>query len=203
MDIADLKTRLERKRQQIAEIEQERERQMGQLTAQLAQQRAIYAPEHPALVSTEQSLKNLSLPPPELATLEGEEQDLAEQVQRSVAETRLSRVMSSRHWAAPVGANARDSAKAEEEDTRVEYPKTQLKIAADNYEDLLRRIDAARIELDTAQAAFKYRYRVIRPAEIPARAAKPRPLFVVAAARVLAGWGSRCWRCWRWTCAGT
>jgi uncharacterized protein involved in exopolysaccharide biosynthesis len=34
-------------------------------------------------------------------------------------------------------------------------------------------VEAAQIELDTARAAFKYRYNIIRPAQVPKRAEKP------------------------------
>jgi uncharacterized protein involved in exopolysaccharide biosynthesis len=65
---------------------------------------------------------------------------------------------------APTGAKER---------RRIEYPKARLKIAFDNYDDLQRRIDSARIELDTAEAAFKYRYRVIEPVVVPRRPSSP------------------------------
>jgi len=181
-EVTDLRNRLERKRQQISEMEQARQREVGQLTAQLAQQRAVYAPAHPALVATEQSLKNLSLPPPGLAALRAEEVELAEQLQKATDEERAARGFSPRPEVEPGERAGARGDRSDEEDSRVEYPKTQLKIAADSYEDLLRRIDAARIELDTAQAAFKYRYRVIRPAEIPERATKPKALVVVVGA---------------------
>jgi len=65
------------------------------------------------------------------------------------------------------------------EEARVAYPKARLKIALDNYDDLQRRIDAARIELDTAEAAFKYRYRVIQPVVVPQRPTSPHGLTIL------------------------
>jgi uncharacterized protein involved in exopolysaccharide biosynthesis len=76
------------------------------------------------------------------------------------------------------------------EEQRVSYPKARLKIALDNYDDLRRRIDAARIELDTAEAAFKYRYRVIQPVVVPQRPTSPHGLMILASgalAGLLAG----------------
>jgi uncharacterized protein involved in exopolysaccharide biosynthesis len=59
-------------------------------------------------------------------------------------------------------------------------------MAVSSYEDLLSRIDAARIELETARAAFKYKYGVISPAELPRSAVSPRPSRVLVGGFVLA-----------------
>ena len=49
------------------------------------------------------------------------------------------------------------------------------------YDDLLGRLEAARIELDTARAAFKYRYSVVTPPEVPKQATKPNvPMTAIA-----------------------
>ncbi len=53
---------------------------------------------------------------------------------------------------------------------------------------LLDRIDSARIELDTARAAFKYRYAVLRPPILPSAPAKPKlPLLAIGALLAAAG----------------
>jgi len=44
------------------------------------------------------------------------------------------------------------------------------------------RITAARIELDTAQAGFKYNYSVLHTPEVPRNPIKPNAPFVIAAA---------------------
>ena len=58
------------------------------------------------------------------------------------------------------------------------------------YDTLLDRLNSARIELDTARAAFKYRYTIVRPPQLPKRPVKPKvPVVVgggVLAATVLA-----------------
>jgi hypothetical protein len=44
------------------------------------------------------------------------------------------------------------------------------------------RIDAANVDIDTARAAFKYRYSVVLPPEIPRSPLKPKaPLVMIAA----------------------
>ncbi len=70
------------------------------------------------------------------------------------------------------------------------YAKARLRFAMNNYDSLIERLGAAQIELDTARAAFKYRYSTIRPAELPKRWRKPKVPVVIAggvfAAMVLA-----------------
>jgi uncharacterized protein involved in exopolysaccharide biosynthesis len=41
------------------------------------------------------------------------------------------------------------------------------------------RLDAARIELDTARAAFKYRYSVVSPAQTPRNPVSPNVMLIV------------------------
>src|SRR5207237_10082896 len=63
---------------------------------------------------------------------------------------------------------------------------SKLIYAAQQYAGMRERVQSARLDLDTARAAFKYRYSVIVPPEIPRGPIKPKaPLVVVGA--VLAG----------------
>jgi uncharacterized protein involved in exopolysaccharide biosynthesis len=185
-ELSEVKAALDTKRKEVAEFEEARHRQLSQLRTQLSQQKAIYAPAHPAVIDTEQSIKDLSIDPPQLVALKAQEQELSE---RYIQATELATAAQGPTTGGifrpkpPSSSSSKD--KDAEEDERVEYPKARLKIAADNYEDLLRRIDSARIELDTAQAAFKYRYRVIRPAEIPERPIKPKATLVLAGGALL------------------
>ena len=48
-------------------------------------------------------------------------------------------------------------------------------------ESVLERTDGARIELAVSEAAFKYRYVVIRPAQLPKEPVKPNVNLVLAA----------------------
>ena len=54
-----------------------------------------------------------------------------------------------------------------EDEPELAAAKAKLLSSTRRYEDLLDRVDAARIELITAQAAFKYRYTVVEPPEVP------------------------------------
>src|SRR6266446_2201699 len=75
---------------------------------------------------------------------------------------------------------------ATDEDSSVEYARAQLQYAAQQYAAMRGRIDAARIDLDTARAAFKYRYSVVTPPQMPRGPIKPKTPLVMFAA-VIAG----------------
>ncbi len=44
------------------------------------------------------------------------------------------------------------------------------------YQQMVERVNAAQLDLDSARAAFKYRYSVVWPAEVPRRPVSPNPL---------------------------
>ncbi len=67
------------------------------------------------------------------------------------------------------------------DDPAVSVARAHLGMATARYQDILMRIDAARIELDTARAAFKYRYTVVGPAQTPRNPIAPNvPVIVLA-----------------------
>jgi hypothetical protein len=74
----------------------------------------------------------------------------------------------------------------EDQDPEINYAKTELNHAYARYNLLQDRVQAARLELDSARAAFKYRYVVIRPAQRPRGPVAPKTLLVVIAS-VIAG----------------
>jgi uncharacterized protein involved in exopolysaccharide biosynthesis len=67
-----------------------------------------------------------------------------------------------------------------------QYSRSRLRIAVTSYQDLLQRLDAARIELQTTRAAFKFKYGVLVPAQVPSRPVSPKATKVLAGGLVLA-----------------
>jgi hypothetical protein len=68
------------------------------------------------------------------------------------------------------------------DDVRSEYERAQLRFVSDQYTGALLRSSWARLELETARAAFKYRYSVITPPIYPQGPKRPYLLL-----RLLAG----------------
>jgi uncharacterized protein involved in exopolysaccharide biosynthesis len=195
--VAQLKLMLVAKRRAISELEDFRQRRVAELMGQLAEQKATYAAAHPLVLATQQSIDALSRESPQLAALHREEAELvsayvasggdaADAERHAPPPTVAAPTEPLAAIAAEAHAAARSDAPREEEEISAHVARSQLNFAVAKYEELLGRIDAARIELDTARAAFKYRYSVVRPAEPPKAPTRPNvPLTLVGG--VLAG----------------
>lgn len=178
-EAGQLKVALDGKRRAINELEDFRRRRLAELQVELAQQRTVYADRHPNVEKLEQSISALQEDPPQLLALRDEERAL---------QADLSRLASSRGDpvpappAAPSETGPRRRSAGQLEDLGDEYARTRLRFAMEKYDVLLDRIDNARIELDTARAAFKYRYSIVRPPIAPKTPEKPKiPLLAMGA----------------------
>ncbi|HEY1334548.1 MAG TPA: hypothetical protein VGF31_09855, partial [Myxococcaceae bacterium] len=175
---AEYKVMLEAKRRAINELDEFRRRRLAELQTELTQKRAVYADAHPAVAQILQSISALSEDSPQLAALRKDERDLQAEYERLSARKSDSSAATVR---ASEVAPRKKSSEAPEQDVQGEYGRTRLRFAMEKYDTLLDRINSARIELDTARAAFKYRYSVIRPPQLPKRPEKPKVPLVVAA----------------------
>jgi uncharacterized protein involved in exopolysaccharide biosynthesis len=180
-EVAQLRVMLSAKRRAIADLEDFRNKRLADLQTQLAEQKATYGPAHPIILNTEQSIGSLSQESPQISALHREEQDLLrDYLRHGGKDQELAANPNGPIVLMPATARLPETARIirrslpdGEEDEATEYAKSRLKIAVSKYEELLSRIDSARIELDTARAAFKYRYSIIRPAEVPKKPEKP------------------------------
>jgi uncharacterized protein involved in exopolysaccharide biosynthesis len=177
-DVVRLRTMLAAKHRAIADLEEFRRRRLSELEAQLAQQQLVFAERHPSIVATRQDIESASAPSAQLDTLRSEVADLErELVRRGAAHVSEPAAVA----AAPEEVNDRGG-----DDPRVEYVTGKLRLLYGKYSTLLERIDGARMEMDTAQAAFKYRYSVVAPPQMPKSPVRPSRAKVIPAA-VLAG----------------
>jgi hypothetical protein len=182
-EVVNLRVTLEAKRRAIADIEEMRRRRMVELQTRLTEQRAVYSENHPALRDLQQSIESLKNESPQLAALRQEEVDLRQRLpsSRGVAPSAAS---SGLPMIPPdLFRFERDS--REGEDPLIDYARTQLRLTVGQYASLRERINAARIELDTSQAAFKYNYSVLRSPEVPRNPIKPNATLMIAAATLV------------------
>ena len=175
-EAAETRVLLDAKRRSITELEDFRRRRLAELQTELAQQRAVYADAHPAVAKILQSISALQQDSPQLAALRKDESDLQVEYEKINGRRQENTPLPALRSTDPSRRKPSDGP-----DLQGEYGRTRLRFAMEKYDGLLERIDSARIELDTARAAFKYRYSVIRPPTLPRRAEKPKiPLLVAA-----------------------
>ena len=187
-EIAALRATLSAKRLAIGDLEEFQRRRLAELQTQLAEQRNSYGAAHPAIANTQRSIAELTAESPQLAELRRDERTLLAQLRRrgvGAADERSAGGVDQSIARAAIASIERarsDSTRAERES----YVRTRLKIAERDYEDLLERLDGARIELETARAAFKYRYGIVTPAQVPKKPAQPNPVLFLIGGLMLA-----------------
>jgi uncharacterized protein involved in exopolysaccharide biosynthesis len=192
---SQLQLQVDAKHRELAALIEARKQRIAELESRLQRERAVYSETHPAVVETRESLEALQRqPPPEIAALQQELAPLeAEMQQRGLLSDVPLKAQRGRHSA--IDATALEPFDPlEDRDPEISQAKTELNHAYARYNGLQDRIQAARLELDSARAAFKYRYVVIRPAQRPRGPVAPKtPLVVIAsvvAGLVLAAFGS-------------
>jgi uncharacterized protein involved in exopolysaccharide biosynthesis len=177
----DAAVALEEKRQEIRSLEAERQRQIEAFQTQLAQAQLTLTPLHPTVVALRQKLDALALPSPQLQQLKAEERGLMAQIAPGAAIPAAPAAPA--HVAGPavdpgptvpVAAPAPAGVQAQEAvDPATALITARLADAVRSYQDIEGRIDAANTELDITRTAFKYRYTVLSPAEVPSKPKKP------------------------------
>ncbi len=179
---ADLAKELEEKRVQIRALEDARQRSLEALKTQLSTAQLTLTPMHPTVIALQQQVDAMSEPSAELAQLRGEERSLMDRIAAPKAEASAAprmAILPRRPSASPTDApSATDSASAGgllppltpaalERDGPLQLAQSELALAIRAYEDALVRLDATKVELDITGAAYKHRYTVVTPAELP------------------------------------
>lgn len=173
---ARIASQLDEKRRAIRAIEDPRQQRIAELEARRNRLLMTYTEVHPDVIQVDAELRSLSAVPPTLAELRREEKDLVARLGELAAPDAsrpLTRIVARPAVAAPAarGTPAQE-ALVREDEPELASAKMKLQAATRRYEDLMDRIDSARIELQAAQAAFKYRYVVVEPPEVPREPAR-------------------------------
>jgi hypothetical protein len=192
-----LKTTLSNKRQELARIEEGRQRQLSELQGRLGQLTTVYTANHPNVLSMQQNIAALSREPPQALALSAEIEELQADYDRRLADATDQQLREdyTRRSAAMSAANAAAAPRAVEPVERApeampierpgsqmgEFVRLRLRSELNQLESVLERTDGARIELAVSQAAFKYRYTIIRPAQVPRDPTFPNVKLLLAA----------------------
>ncbi len=191
---------VEAKQHAIDELEDLRRRRLSELQARLAEARATYTENHPVILDLKQSIAALSVESAQVSNLRQELASLRAEREASTAEA--SAATPAVTWV-PAPANGPVNAAAvppqlpsdvlrialdlkEDRDPMMVYARGQLRDAMDKYAALRTQIQTAQIDLETAQAAFKYRYTVVTPARLPRRPSVPNIPVVTLVSLVVA-----------------
>jgi len=200
-ELQQMKGELQTKQHAIDELEESRHRRLSELQAHLAEVRTTYTEKNPAIGDLKQLIAALSVESPEVTTLRREALSLKGEYDRRSA--RADDTAAPALGSTPALMDMPPAAVAtppqlpgdvlrlaldlrEDRDPGMVYARGQLHDAMDKYATLRNQIQTAQIDLETAQAAFKYRYSVITPARLPTSPTAPNVPVVLLAALIAA-----------------
>ncbi|HXN31889.1 MAG TPA: hypothetical protein VN894_08510 [Polyangiaceae bacterium] len=174
---------LEEVRLKTRALEHERQALLDSLKQQLVQAQLTLTPMHPTVIALQQKIEAMSLPSPELLRLKDEERSLLAQLapvpapSASVAPPapapQLFGPPATGEMPPAPSASAAPQARPGLEDGPTRLARSRLEAAIQTYENSMARIDAANVELDITRRAYKYRYTILTPAELPSKPKKP------------------------------
>lgn len=168
----------------LAAVEKRYTDQIGDLRSKLNERRSVLKATHPDIVSLEKALAGLQAEPAELTALRTRESRLlAEYASRGGhANPFVDQASGSAGAAArPMAAESDGPAALKDlEDDATVYARSLFKGSIETYQDLLARLKNTQIELETAEVAFRYRYAITKPAQLPKKADSPNvPMIVI------------------------
>jgi len=157
----------------IQDVEDFRRRRLADLHAQLDEKRNTYSDAHPAVMQLQQDIEALSKDSSQVDQLRQEEQKLRQEYQARLAQEAVPEPDTGGGRGAPSRGLPRSTTPVEE-DERVRDARFQ-------YQQIVERVNAAQLELDAVRAAFKYRYNVIWPPQLPKDPVSPNPTKILGA----------------------
>jgi uncharacterized protein involved in exopolysaccharide biosynthesis len=180
---------VEEKRRQIRELEDDRSHRLAEAKSQLSGLQATYTAAHPSVVAAQGRVDSLTAEPPQVTQLKHEERQLLSQIADATEKATGMAPGSARTSSVPIVRAPTDPAdrlhmsadSLSVSDPVAGIALSNLQGTIRKYEDYLDRIGAAKLKLDVAKAAFKYRYAIFKPAEVPDRPNRGNPVLVIVA----------------------
>jgi hypothetical protein len=182
-DLARVKSLLDAKERSIRDMEEFRRRRLLDLQAQLEERRGVFSDAHPSVISLRKEIDALSLESPQVAALREEERSLRDEYAALLAaESRRTGTTGAAPVAeapppAPVIRLPSSSSSGEVSE--------RLRDARTQYHQMVERLNDAQLALDTSRAAFKYRYSVVWPAQVPKDPVSPKAVRVFGLGGIL------------------
>ncbi len=180
--LARLRSELDARQQEVARLDGLRTQQLSEAQARLSAALTIYTNDHPTVGSLRQTVARLGSEPPELTAaraearrLEGEYDALSTTITTATARAEQSRLTSQSYGAVETYRPAEGGP----DPIALRLTDQMAELAA-----VRARASAARAELASAQAGFKYQYAVVRPPQVPRAPIAPNIVAMVLAGLV-------------------
>ncbi|HKQ70295.1 MAG TPA: hypothetical protein VJT73_13190 [Polyangiaceae bacterium] len=188
-DLPRQREELETKKKAFASLQSERSGRLAEARMKLADAQIKYTPAHPIAVALEETIGRLSFDSAEMSSLKDEIRELESVLKGKTAAARGDAALGAGPSRGPSDSAAKADVLPSEimklldsASTGVDPVATaHLSSAVGDYTQLHEAIRNKRIALDTAQAAFNHRYKVLVPVEVPAKPTKSKaPVIAIA-----------------------
>jgi uncharacterized protein involved in exopolysaccharide biosynthesis len=183
VQLSRLKSELDARQQDIARMAAGRSQQLSEARGRLTAAQTIYTEDHPTVLALRQTVEQLSRDSPELAAARREVRDLQDQYDAlSVKVGVATEDAQSRAFAA--GAPSLDPLSIVPLGDESDPDSVRLRVEVSQLAIVRERENAARAELASAEAGFKYRYNVTRPPRVPRGPASPNVVAILLAGAI-------------------
>ncbi len=177
------KAKLENIRMQMATVQNEKAQRVAQLSQQLIEKRQTLAEGHPEVVALKATLAQTDAQdPPQVISLRAQEKQILDEIalkQREQAAQRAERAPV-RPTPSPVQVAEKLPPPSAMAPKNVQDAQVQFDTVSAKYQELVKQLQGLLLDMQTAEAAYKNRYRITLPAEVPI--APKRPAGLIAAA---------------------
>jgi uncharacterized protein involved in exopolysaccharide biosynthesis len=176
-ELAQLRFLIRAKRRAIADAQVQHNQRMTEMQDDLAQKREMYAPDHPMVVELETRVAALRQGSPQVKALQLEEREMLAEYADLGGK---SLPFPDEPVPDPYGLERvlMGLLPAVSENPSAAVALDRLRSRLSGQQQILKRIDAARLELDIAEKAFSYRFDTLVPAEMPRKPVRPNALII-------------------------
>jgi uncharacterized protein involved in exopolysaccharide biosynthesis len=184
-ELAQLRFLIRAKRRAIADAQVQHNQRMTEMQDDLAQKREMYAPDHPMVVELETRVASLRQGSPQVKALQLEEREMLAEYADMGGK---SLPFPDEPVPDPYGLERvlMGLLPAVSENPSAAVALDRLRSRLSGQQQILKRIDAAKLELDIAEKSFEYRYTKLTPPEFPRKPMKPNAL-IIALGGIIAG----------------
>ncbi|MCL2777902.1 MAG: hypothetical protein FWD73_07850 [Polyangiaceae bacterium] len=172
-----LKAKLENVRQQIAQLQGTKQNRIAELNQQLREKQQQLGPNHPDIVSLKRMIAESGQDDPQLATLKAQEREILNTIENQKKTEvvrpapRPNQAVAPTPVVPPAPENSAAPKNLQDATVRFETAKTK-------YATLVQQMSDIQLDLQTTEAAYKNRYKITQPAEVPI--APKRPVMLIA-----------------------
>ena len=157
-----------------------RSQQLSEARGRLTIAQTIYTEDHPTVLALRRTVEELSRDSPELTAARGEVRDLQDQYDALSVKVGIA-AENAQPRAFAAGAAPLDPLSMVRLDESTDPDSVRLRVEMSQLAIVRERENAARAELASAEAGFKYRYNVTRPPSVPRGPTSPNVVAILVA----------------------